>query len=84
MKKEGGKKPAGASAASSRVLPDGLFAVLSHELKSPINSIESLLKVIADGFTGEVNPKTLELVRSALGKTGEARSLIADLLNLEK
>jgi NADPH-dependent 2,4-dienoyl-CoA reductase/sulfur reductase-like enzyme/two-component sensor histidine kinase/rhodanese-related sulfurtransferase len=65
-------------------LPPGLFSVLSHELKSPINSIESLLRVIADGFTGDVNQKTLELVQSALERAGEARSLIADLLNFEK
>ncbi len=61
-----------------------IFAVLSHELKSPVNSIESLLRVVADGFSGEVNPKTLELVKSALAKTEEARELITDLLHLEK
>jgi len=84
MKKKNDEQPAAPGERSSGGLRDGLFPVLSHELKSPINSIESLLKVIADGFTGEVNPKTLELVRRAIGKTGEARSLITDLLNLEK
>ncbi|MBN2369233.1 MAG: FAD-dependent oxidoreductase [Vicinamibacteria bacterium] len=61
-----------------------LFTILSHELKSPINSIESLLRVVTDGFTGDVNRKTLELVKSALAKTEEARALINDLLSLEK
>jgi NADPH-dependent 2,4-dienoyl-CoA reductase/sulfur reductase-like enzyme/two-component sensor histidine kinase/rhodanese-related sulfurtransferase len=84
MKKNGEKKQVPSPAGTVPGLPEGLFAVLSHELKSPINSIESLLKVIADGFSGEVNPQTLELVRRALGKTEEARALIADLLNLGK
>jgi NADPH-dependent 2,4-dienoyl-CoA reductase/sulfur reductase-like enzyme/rhodanese-related sulfurtransferase/two-component sensor histidine kinase len=77
MKKKGRPDP-------SRRADEPLFTVLSHELKSPVNTIESLLRVIADGFTGEANNKTLELVQSALAKTEEARALISDLLNLEK
>ncbi|MBN2352495.1 MAG: FAD-dependent oxidoreductase [Spirochaetales bacterium] len=84
MKRKSGEQPAESGERSIGGLREGLFPVLSHELKAPINSIESLLKVIADGFTGDVNPKTLELVRRAIGKTGEARSLITDLLNLAK
>ncbi len=61
-----------------------LIRVLSHQLKSPINSIESLLKVIAEGFTGDLDPRTLHMLRKAIAKTGEARNLINDLLSYEK
>ncbi len=63
---------------------DNLIRVLSHQLKSPINSIESLLKVISEGFTGELDPKALHMIKKAIVKTGEARILINDLLNYEK
>jgi len=29
--------------------------LISHQLKSPINSIESLLRTISEGFSGEIN-----------------------------
>ncbi|HEQ71395.1 MAG TPA: hypothetical protein ENN69_02810, partial [Spirochaetia bacterium] len=57
---------------------------LSHQLKSPINSIESLLRVITDGFSGETNAKTIQLIQRALTKTEEARELVNDLLNYQK
>jgi NADPH-dependent 2,4-dienoyl-CoA reductase/sulfur reductase-like enzyme/two-component sensor histidine kinase/rhodanese-related sulfurtransferase len=63
---------------------DSLIRILSHQLKSPINSIESLLKVIAEGFTGDLDPKTLHMLQKAIAKTGEARNLINDLLSYEK
>jgi NADPH-dependent 2,4-dienoyl-CoA reductase/sulfur reductase-like enzyme/rhodanese-related sulfurtransferase/two-component sensor histidine kinase len=63
---------------------DNLIRVLSHQLKSPINSIESLLMVIAEGFTGELDAKTLHMIKKAIIKTGEARNLITDLINYEK
>jgi NADPH-dependent 2,4-dienoyl-CoA reductase/sulfur reductase-like enzyme/rhodanese-related sulfurtransferase/two-component sensor histidine kinase len=60
-----------------------LVATLSHQLKSPITTIESLLKTISDGFTGETNAQTLQFVDKAIKKTGEAGMLIADLLNYQ-
>ena len=33
---------------------DNLIRVLSHQLKDPINSIESMLNVVLEGFTGSV------------------------------
>ncbi|MBN1799394.1 MAG: FAD-dependent oxidoreductase [Spirochaetales bacterium] len=63
---------------------DNLIRVLSHQLKSPINSIESLLKVIAEGYTGELDSKTLHMIKKAIIKTSEARNLITDLISYEK
>ncbi|HUI92786.1 MAG TPA: FAD-dependent oxidoreductase [Chitinivibrionales bacterium] len=62
--------------------PD-LLATLSHQLKSPVTTVESLLKTISDGFTGETNAHTLQFIAKAIAKTGEARALIADLLNYQ-
>jgi NADPH-dependent 2,4-dienoyl-CoA reductase/sulfur reductase-like enzyme/rhodanese-related sulfurtransferase/two-component sensor histidine kinase len=63
---------------------DNLIRILSHQLKNPLGSIESLLKVIAEGFTGELNPKALHMIEKAIAKSGEARKLITDLINYEK
>jgi NADPH-dependent 2,4-dienoyl-CoA reductase/sulfur reductase-like enzyme/rhodanese-related sulfurtransferase/two-component sensor histidine kinase len=60
-----------------------LLATLSHQLKSPVTTIESLLKTVSDGFTGETNAQTLQFIAKAIAKTGEAQALIADLLNYQ-
>ncbi|MBN2188972.1 MAG: FAD-dependent oxidoreductase [Chitinispirillaceae bacterium] len=57
--------------------------VLSHQLKTPVSTIHSLLKTIADGFTGETNAHTLQFIEKAMGKASEADRLIADLLQYE-
>ena len=57
--------------------------ILSHQLKSPVNSIESLLNTISEGFTGETSPKTLYLIEKAVGMATEAKELISDLLDYE-
>jgi NADPH-dependent 2,4-dienoyl-CoA reductase/sulfur reductase-like enzyme/rhodanese-related sulfurtransferase/two-component sensor histidine kinase len=57
--------------------------LISHQLKSPINSIESLLRTISEGFTGEINAKALHLIERAVGRAGEAREIISDLLDYE-
>ncbi len=63
---------------------DNLIRVLSHQLKSPLNAIESLLNVIAEGFTGGVDSKTSHYLKQAVGKTREARKLISGLLHFEQ
>jgi len=57
--------------------------LLSHQLKAPVSTIHSLLKAIADGFTGETNTHTLQFIEKAMGKASEANRLIADLLQYE-
>ncbi len=57
--------------------------ILSHQLKSPILAIQTLLKTVSDGFTGEVDPKTLHIVERAIQRASEASNVIADLLDLE-
>lgn len=57
--------------------------LISHQLRSPINSIESLLRTISGGFAGEINAKALHLIERAVGRTGEAREIISDLLDYQ-
>jgi NADPH-dependent 2,4-dienoyl-CoA reductase/sulfur reductase-like enzyme/rhodanese-related sulfurtransferase/two-component sensor histidine kinase len=59
------------------------FSVLAHQLKSPITAIQSILKTISDGFTGETNLQTLQFIEKALKKTNEIGILISDLLSYQ-
>jgi len=63
---------------------DGLIRVLSHQLKSPVNAIESLLNVVLDGFAGDVDARTAQYLKKAVAKAQDARTLIADLLRYEQ
>ena len=57
--------------------------VLSHQLKSPISSIQSLLNTITEGFTGDIPPKTRYFIEKAVSRADEAKSMISDLLDYE-
>jgi NADPH-dependent 2,4-dienoyl-CoA reductase/sulfur reductase-like enzyme/two-component sensor histidine kinase/rhodanese-related sulfurtransferase len=63
---------------------DNLIRVLSHQLKSPVNAIESMLNVMLEGFTGDVDSKTAHYLKKVAAKAGEARQLIGDLLNYQQ
>jgi signal transduction histidine kinase len=58
--------------------------IVSHQLKSPINAIQSLLKTISEGYAGEVSPQVLQTVKKALTRAGEATDTISDILTFEK
>jgi NADPH-dependent 2,4-dienoyl-CoA reductase/sulfur reductase-like enzyme/rhodanese-related sulfurtransferase/two-component sensor histidine kinase len=57
--------------------------ILSHQLKAPISSIQSLLNTVSEGFTGETNPKTLYFIEKAVNRVAEAKEIISDLLDYE-
>lgn len=57
--------------------------LVSHQLKSPINAIQSLLKTITDGYAGEISPQAQQTLIKALGRAEEATSTISDLLRFE-
>ena len=59
------------------------FRILSHQLKSPLHTIQAMLETISHGFTGEISPKAQQLLEKAIGRTSEANQLISDLLNYE-
>jgi len=64
-------------------LQPNYIRILSHQLKSPISSIQSLLNTISEGFTGETSPKTRYFIEKALNRSIEAQEMITDLLNYE-
>ncbi|TFG65154.1 MAG: GHKL domain-containing protein [Spirochaetales bacterium] len=62
--------------------PDFL-QLLSHQLKSPIYAIQTLLSTIMEGYAGEVDEKILQCIARALVRTKEAKDVISDLLDYE-
>ncbi|MBT3275701.1 MAG: hypothetical protein HN368_21280, partial [Spirochaetales bacterium] len=57
--------------------------LLSHQLKSPINAIETLLNTILEGYAGEMDEKTAYILQKAVLRSSEARDIISDLLDYE-
>lgn len=55
---------------------------ITHGLKTPISTAQSLLKVILEGYTGEVPQNMKELIRKADSRLSFLLELVRDLLNL--
>jgi signal transduction histidine kinase len=54
----------------------------THELRSPVGVIYSLLHNITDGYAGEVSPLQRDLIQRAIRRTDFLQELIDDLLDL--
>lgn len=54
----------------------------THELRSPVGVIRSLLRNITDGYTGEVTPQQRDLLERAIRRCDFLQELIDDLLDL--
>ena len=59
-------------------------AMVSHELRAPLASVEQQLSVILAGIIGEVNERQKEMLGRAKERTHALLSLINDLLDLSK
>lgn len=57
---------------------------VSHELRSPLAAIRSILKVILEGFVGPLPPKPAELLQRADQRAGELLRLTEDILILTR
>lgn len=57
--------------------------LLSHQLKSPINAIETLLNTIIQGYAGDLDEKTKYILKKAVIRSSEARDIITDLMDYE-
>ncbi|GAX59843.1 integral membrane sensor signal transduction histidine kinase [Candidatus Scalindua japonica] len=55
---------------------------VTHELRSPLSAIQSLLKSIEEGYAGEVPQKARELIARSEKRTGFLLTLVNDLLDL--
>ncbi|MGQ9524319.1 MAG: sensor histidine kinase [Armatimonadota bacterium] len=57
---------------------------VAHELRSPIAAVQSSLRVVMDGLTGELPPKAEEMIARAESRTWALLKLVNDLLTLSR
>ena len=55
---------------------------VTHELRSPVGVVRSLLRTLADGYTGELTDVQQDMVARALRRANFLQTLIDDLLDL--
>jgi signal transduction histidine kinase/glycine cleavage system H lipoate-binding protein len=55
---------------------------VTHELRSPVATVQSLLRVISGGYAGEVSEKQKELIARAERRIVSLQRLVDDLLDL--
>jgi signal transduction histidine kinase len=61
---------------------DAFIRVFTHELRSPVSVIRSLLQTILAGYAAEVSPQQRDIVERAIRRVDFLRKLIDDLLDL--
>jgi signal transduction histidine kinase len=57
---------------------------VSHELRGPLGTIQTALKVVLDGLSGELPDKSRDMIRRAERRAGELGQLTQDLLALAR
>lgn len=61
---------------------DAFIRVFTHELRSPVSVIRSLLQTILAGYASEVSPQQRDIMERAIRRVDYLRKLIDDLLDL--
>ena len=59
-------------------------SMVSHEIRSPMNSLLMQMKVILDGLAGEVTDKQREILERASGKIQNLNAMVTELLDLAR
>ena len=59
-------------------------SMVSHEIRSPLNSVLAQLKIILDGLAGEVSPRQQEILERASQKVTSLVNLSSELLDLAR
>jgi two-component system, OmpR family, phosphate regulon sensor histidine kinase PhoR len=59
-------------------------SMVSHEIRSPLNSVLAQLKIVLDGLAGEVTPRQQEILGRASDKVKGLVSLSSELLDLAR
>jgi two-component system, OmpR family, phosphate regulon sensor histidine kinase PhoR len=59
-------------------------SMVSHEIRSPLNSVLAQLKIITDGLAGEVTEKQQEILTRASAKVQSLVTLSSELLDLAR
>ena len=57
-------------------------SMVSHEIRSPLNSVLAQMHVVLDGLAGEVTPRQQEILHRASAKVKSLVSLSSELLDL--
>ena len=65
-------------------LKSDFVSTVSHEIRSPINSLLMQLKIILDGLAGEVSEKQREILKRASDKMLNLNNLVTELLDLSR
>lgn len=59
-------------------------SMVSHEIRSPMNSLLAQMKIILDGLAGEVTDKQRQILERASGKINNLVNLVSELLDLAR
>jgi two-component system, OmpR family, phosphate regulon sensor histidine kinase PhoR len=59
-------------------------SMVSHEIRSPLNSVMAQMKIVLDGLAGELTPKQQEILNRASAKVKSLVSLSSELLDLSR
>lgn len=65
-------------------LKSDFVSMVSHEIRSPMNSLLAQIKIILDGLAGDVTDKQRQILERASGKVNNLVNLVSELLDLSK
>ncbi len=60
------------------------LSVVSHELRSPLAAVENYLRVMLEGFAGELTPKQERMVKRSVLRVTDLRGQIGDVVDLAR
>ncbi len=63
-------------------LKSDFVAMVSHEIRSPMNSLMAQIQVILDGLAGEVTERQREILERVSGKVSSLVNMVSKLLDL--
>ena len=66
------------------MMRENFITLVSHQLRSPLVSIQQYFEVILGGYAGEVASKQKEMIEGASKRIGELLKLINDWLNMSR
>ena len=70
--------------AKAEEVKSEFISIVSHELKTPLTSINSSIDILLKGMAGEINPATEKFLNIVKSNSTRLSALIYDLLDLSK
>lgn len=59
-------------------------SMVSHEIRSPMNSLLAQMNILLDGLAGDVTEKQREILERASGKISSLNNLVSELLDIAR